>query len=144
MLHLAKVGQQLPRQLEKLLKPVLQAGVVQKRDISRQNAGDLRVDIVAALLQFGDSHLGIGLASLAHLPQQLEQGQQAGFRADKGTFGQALQPGHGLFRRGSQIKMRFVRPWRIEFPQPPLVVFSPIIEVALGGSGKGFGPQQLP
>jgi hypothetical protein len=73
VLHLAKVGQQLPRQLQKLLETILQRRVVQQRNIPRQNAGDLRVDIAAAFLQFGDPHLRIGLAPLAHLPQQLEQ-----------------------------------------------------------------------
>ena len=39
--------------------------------------------------------------------------------------------------------MRFVRPGRIEFAQPPLVVFGPVIEIALRGSGKGFSAQLL-
>ncbi len=39
--------------------------------------------------------------------------------------------------------MRFVRPGRIEFPQPALIVFGPVVEIALRGSGKGFSPQLL-
>lgn len=104
---------------------------------------DLRVDFAATFLQFGDPHLRIGLAPLAHLPEEFKQGEKTRLGADKGSFGQALELGQGLFRRRSQVKVRLVRPGRVEFTQPSSVVFSPVVQIALGCPRKGLGSQLL-
>jgi hypothetical protein len=72
---------------------------------------------------------GVGLAALAHLLEQLEQGQQARLGADEAAFGKRLQPGDRLLGGRHEVEMRFVRALRVELAQPALVVRRPVVEV---------------
>ena len=78
MLHLAKVGQQLPRELLEHLKAVLDRGVIEEAEVTRQHARDLRVEFVPLLLQVGGPFERIRLG------------------AGEGALGEGLQPGDGL------------------------------------------------
>ena len=77
LLHLAKVGEEVARHLHELLEAVLERGVVEQREIAGAHAFDRGVDLVAPLAELGDARLRIRLGALAHLPQQLEQREQA-------------------------------------------------------------------
>jgi hypothetical protein len=129
VLDLAKVGQQLARQLHELLEAILQRRVVEHRQVAREHARDLGVDLVAPALQFGDARLRVGLAAFAHLLEQLEQGQQARFGADEAALGERRQPGDRFLGRRHQVEMRLVRALRVELAQPALVVRRPVVEV---------------
>ena len=108
VLHLAEIRQQIARQAGELLKPVFQRGVVQQRHVAAGHQGDFCVNRVAALVQFSNARLGVGVAALAHLLEQLKQGQQARLGADEGPVRQADQPRQCALSSGGEVEMRLV------------------------------------
>jgi hypothetical protein len=129
VLDFAKVGEQLARHGDELLKAVTQRAVVEHRHVARQHARDLGIDVVTAALQLGDARLRVGFAAFAHLLEQLEEGEQARLGADEAARGKRIEPGDGLLGGRREVEMRFVRALRVELAQPALVVGRPVVEV---------------
>ena len=136
MLHLTKIGQQFTSQLQKLLEPILQSGVIQHRYLSGKDTGNFGINIFTSLLQFRNPYFRISLAPHAYLTQQFKQGKKSRLCSNKSTFSQAFQPGQRLFSSRRQVKVRFIRPVWIEFTQPTLLVIGPVIQVALRRTRK--------
>jgi hypothetical protein len=68
LFHLAKIGQQAARAGADFQEALAHPRLVHQLHFPRANPGDLLVQGRLALLQFGDTGLGIGLAALNHLP----------------------------------------------------------------------------
>jgi hypothetical protein len=73
LLHLAKVGEQVPGQLLELQETVLHRHLVQQRHITTLNARNFSVDLGATPVELGEAGIGVGFAALAHLAQQRKQ-----------------------------------------------------------------------
>ncbi len=136
VLHFAEVGEQLARPLHELLKAILQRRVIQQRHIARQHASDLGIDLIAFSVQFGNALGRIGLTTLAHLLEQVEQREQARFGTDELPFGKLCQPGDGLLGRGRQIELRLVGAGLVKLAQPALIRRCPVVQVFERGLGK--------
>ena len=114
VLHLTEVGQQLTRQADELLEALPQRGVAHQRDVALPHALDLRVDLVAASRELAQARSGVDLAAFVHLPQQLEQREQARLGADKGALGQAGKPRDRFLGGRRQVEVRLVGAGRVE------------------------------
>ena len=143
VLDLAKIGKQFTRQLHELLEAVFQRRAIEHRHVTGNNAGDLGVDLVAALVQLGNAQLRVGLAALAHLLEQFEQRQQARLGADKAALSQRSQPGDRLLGRRRQVEMRLIRTMRVELAQPALFGRGPVVEVIERRFREGLGADAL-
>ena len=86
LLDLAKVGEKLSCHLHELLEAILERGIVQQREVAGPHALDLGVDRVPSPMKLRDPRLRVGLGALAHLPEELEQGEETGLGADEAPF----------------------------------------------------------
>ena len=143
VLHLAKVGQQLARDLLELLEAVLDGRVVEQGHLARQRTLDLGVQFVALAAQLVHPLERIDLGAGADLFEQRKQRHQPRFGADEGALGQRLKPGQRLLGGRRQVELRLVRARLVELAQPTLVGRGPIVQVVQRRFGVSLGAQLL-
>jgi hypothetical protein len=87
------VGDLLTRDLSRKIEEIIQVDQADEESVHAEiteyvatDTSDLRVDLVPTFPQIHESLGRIGLAAFTHLPQQLEESQQAGFGADEGAL----------------------------------------------------------
>ena len=107
-------------------------------------AFDFGVERVAAFAELFDSCLRIGLGAFAHLPQQLEESEEAGLGSHEAAHGERGDPANRLLGGGSKVELGLVGARPVELPEPPLLRARPVVEIGEGVPRKCAGAGVLP
>ena len=139
LLHLAEVGQQLPRGRRELLVAVAHPGRVEHAEVAGLDPRDLVVQLLPAPGQLLDPRLRIGLGAEDDLPQQLEDRVQPGLGADELALAEPAHPLQSLLDRRGGIEVRLVGALGVVLAQPAGLRACPVIQIGPGLLGEAAG-----
>ena len=94
-------------------------------------------------MKLRDPRLRVGLGALAHLPEQLEQGEEPRLGADEAPFGERPEPRDGLLGRGGQIEPGLVGVVSVELAEPPPLRGRPVVQIVERGPRKRVRAEAL-
>jgi hypothetical protein len=143
LLNLAEVGEQRSGGAFGLQEALAELRRVHERELAGADALDLGVDLCAAPLELGNAPLGVELAALRHLAQQVEHELEPRFRAHELPLLEAREPLNRALRRGCEVEVRLVRARRVIAAQPAARVVGPVHQVIPSRSGRGLLTEPL-
>src|SRR5690606_15119447 len=99
LLHFTEISQQAAGAGTDFKKPLADAGFVHQFDLAGSDPADFGIQRSLALFQFGNPRVGVALAALHLLTQQVEDRQQSRLGTNKLTLAETGQPLDGFLDR---------------------------------------------
>ena len=129
LLDLLEIGQQPTGRVLKLVVAVLDPRGIERRDDSLSQLGHFEIDCGATAFQFGDTLVGIRRGSEHKFPQDVEDLEEAGLRADELAGRELPHPLNGTLRIRCQVVPCFIGAGDVVLAEYSVV--RPLVEQAL-------------